>query len=90
MTMMNPVDSKAAVDLVVQDPNAEKVTKYDEEIGQAPDSIAASIDKEKIAEDAQPGVQKIEAVTLAWGRGSLYIVLGLYVFLHPRLIHDNG
>lgn len=32
-------------------------------------------------EDAQPGVQKIEAVTLAWTKKSLAALLCLYVFL---------
>lgn len=29
--------------------------------------------------EAQTGVQKIEAVTLAWSRSSLFLALGLYV-----------
>lgn len=30
--------------------------------------------------DAQAGVQKIEAVTLAWSKKSLYVALALYVY----------
>ena len=35
--------------------------------------------------DAQTGVQKIEAVTLAWSRSSLFLALGLYV--QPRVLY---
>ena len=35
--------------------------------------------------DAQAGVQKIEAVTLAWSKKSLYVALALYVFLRPTI-----
>jgi hypothetical protein len=37
------------------------------------------VDLKKPVEDAQNGVQKIEAVTLAWSKSSLYLVLCLYI-----------
>jgi hypothetical protein len=40
---------------------------------------------EKPSEDAQNGVKKIEAVTLAWSKKSLAGVLILYVLVLPRL-----
>lgn len=39
-------------------------------------------EEDKPTEDAQIGVRQIEAVTLAWGRGSMFTILILYVFLY--------
>ncbi|OAA71423.1 siderochrome-iron transporter MirB [Cordyceps fumosorosea ARSEF 2679] len=44
-------------------------------------SEAITKDEERPDEDAQNGVEKIEAVTLAWSRSSLYLVLVLIWFL---------
>jgi hypothetical protein len=57
-------------------------TTADPEIQVAMDTIPDDLNKVDDAvpaPDAQPGVRKIEAVTLAWTRTSLAALLGLYV-----------
>lgn len=73
------VGSKSAANVSVESPNAQQLNEDDKEAGPTPVNDVTNND-EKPAEDAQPGVQKIEAVTLAWGRGSMYTILVLYVF----------
>lgn len=48
---------------------------------------ATSNDETKPDEEAQAGVAKIEAVTLAWSRSSLYLVLVLYAITHCVAFH---
>lgn len=74
-TMITVIDSKSA-NLALEDLNTQKVKEFDEESGHVLDNKDVD-DKGKPAADAQQGVQKIEAVTLAWGRGSLYAILVL-------------
>jgi hypothetical protein len=62
-----------------EETNAQQhIREDDKEIGIAPVSdVTYDCEKEKPTEELQPGVQKIEAVTLAWKKQSLYIMLGL-------------
>lgn len=60
-----------------EDPNVIQIKADDKE------AVHASVDgvstaDEKPTEDAQAGVRKIEAVTLTWGKGSVFTVLILY------------
>lgn len=48
------------------------VDNKDQEIGSIPDDAV-------VAEDAQRGVQTVEATTLAWSKGSLIAAFILYV-----------
>lgn len=68
-----------------EDPSAQQIKEDDKEAGHTPVHEVTNNEDEKPAEDAQPGVQKIEAVTLAWGRASMYTILVLYVSL-PTLL----
>jgi hypothetical protein len=61
-----------------EDPNAIKIRADDKEAVHAPINEITIKEDEKPAEDAQAGVRKIEAVTLTWGRGSMFTVLILY------------
>ena len=65
----------------VDDPIALQVRADDKEAGHAPSDDVTGKENARPAEDAQAGVQKIEAVTLAWGKGSMLMVLILYVSL---------
>lgn len=73
---------------MVDDPTALQVRADDKEAGHAPvDEISADKEEPKPDENAQAGVQKIEAVTRTWGRTSVDITLVLYVllFLAPNV-----
>jgi hypothetical protein len=76
----------------VGDPIALQVRADDKEAGHAPiDDVTGKKDA-RPAEDAQVGVQKIEAVTLAWGKGSMLMVLILYASLpslHYSVLADQ-
>lgn len=65
----------------VDDPIALQARADDKEAGHAPINDITGKEEARPAEDAQAGVQKIEAVTLAWGKGSMLMVLILYVSL---------
>lgn len=65
----------------VDDPITLQVRADDKEAGHAPIDDLTGKEEARPAEDAQAGVQKIEAVTLAWGKGSMLMVLILYVSL---------
>ena len=73
------VGSKSSNDLdsiVVDDPGAN--TKADDkEAGNVPANDVLK-EESKPTQDAQAGVQKIEAVTLAWSKESVYTTLILY------------
>lgn len=60
---------------VTEDPNAVNPVTEKETTQDVKDT--ASSDEERPNQDAQNGVEKIEAVTLAWSRSSLYLVLVL-------------
>ncbi|KAL4784086.1 major facilitator superfamily domain-containing protein [Aspergillus varians] len=83
------VGNKSANDTespVVDDPVALQVRAEDKEAGHGPDEIAPPHKDDppkddRPAEDAQAGVRKIEAVTLAWGKHSVYLVLVLIWFI---------
>ncbi|BDD58833.1 hypothetical protein MAP00_004079 [Monascus purpureus] len=63
---------------MVDDPTALQVRADDKEAGHAPvDEISADKEEPKPDENAQAGVQKIEAVTRTWGRTSVDITLVL-------------
>lgn len=49
----------------------------DKEAGLSPASKVSISDQEKPSDNAQAGVKKIEAVTIAWSKGSAYLVLVL-------------
>ncbi|OAA79693.1 siderochrome-iron transporter MirB [Akanthomyces lecanii RCEF 1005] len=72
----NIIGTKA--DVETEDPNAVSTTAEKEPVHSANELTK---DEEKPSEDAQNGVEKIEAVTLAWSRSSLYLVLVLIWFL---------
>ncbi len=63
----------------VDDPIALQMRADDKEAAPGLASEGPEIKDEKPAENAQSGVQKIEAVTLAWSKSSVYILLVLYV-----------
>ncbi len=77
----NLIGTKA--DVETEDPNA-VVAPAEKETAHCASEIIPP-DEEKPSEDAQNGVEKIEAVTLAWSRSSLYLVLVLYAFLSPTI-----
>lgn len=62
----------------VDDPSALQVRADDKEAGPTIANEVAS-DEAKPTENAQEGVKKIEAVTLAWGKGSVFTILILYI-----------
>ena len=66
-------------DLSADDPNnASQVSAGGDEKGvNAPVKEGPSDEEAKPTEDAQNGVRKIEAVTLTWGKGSVYLMLVL-------------
>lgn len=70
----------------VDDPIALQVRADDKEAAHAAIDDATGKEEARPDEDAQAGVQKIEAVTLAWGKGSMLMVLILYVCL--LLLHS--
>ncbi|CAI7648141.1 uncharacterized protein N7487_008842 [Penicillium crustosum] len=59
----------------VDDPIALQARADDKEAGHAPINDMTGKEEAIPAEDAQAGVQKIEAVTIAWGKGSMLMVL---------------
>ncbi|KAM3462077.1 hypothetical protein NHJ6243_004358 [Beauveria neobassiana] len=73
----NVVGTKA--DVETEDPNVTG-SPAEKDAAHFADEIIPK-DEEKPSEDAQNGVEKIEAVTLAWSRSSLYLVLILIWFL---------
>ncbi|TQW00270.1 siderophore iron transporter mirB [Cordyceps javanica] len=64
---------------VTEDPNAVNPVTEKETTQDVKDT--SSNDEERVNPDLQNGVEKIEAVTLAWSRGSLYLILVLIWFL---------
>ncbi|KAJ5704699.1 hypothetical protein N7536_000388 [Penicillium majusculum] len=64
----------------VDDPIALQARADDKEAGHAPINDITGKEEARPAEDAQAGVQKIEAVTLAWGKGSMLMVL-IFIWL---------
>ncbi|KGO39958.1 Major facilitator superfamily domain, general substrate transporter [Penicillium expansum] len=62
------------------DPIALQVRADDKEAAHAAIDDATGKEEARPAEDAQAGVQKIEAVTLAWGKGSMLMVL-IFIWL---------
>ncbi|KAJ5963378.1 Major facilitator superfamily domain general substrate transporter [Penicillium vulpinum] len=62
---------------LVDDPNTLQVRADDKEAGHSPIDEVTGKEEARPAEDAQAGVQKIEAVTLAWGKGSMLMTLVL-------------
>lgn len=63
----------------VDDPIALQVRADDKEAAPGFASEEPGFKDEKPAENVQSGVQKIEAVTLAWSKSSVYVLLVLYV-----------
>lgn len=70
----------AMADTSVDDPNTSHVLA-DREAGKDSANEVVDADDAKPSENAQNGVRKIEAVTLAWGKGSVYLILVLYALL---------
>jgi hypothetical protein len=72
----------------VDDPSAMQIRADNKEAGNIAMNELPTPDKNdtKPSENAQPGVKKIEAVTLTWSRGSMFTVLILYA-LHPADQH---
>lgn len=68
-------------DNITEDPIVEEAISNDKEASHPVTEIPSRDEKAKPTEEAQIGVQKIEAVTLAWSKKSVYIILGLYVSL---------
>lgn len=58
---------------LVDDPIALLVRAHDREDANGPVDEGASREEDKPADNAQTGVKKIEAVTLAWSKKSVYI-----------------
>ncbi|PMB72925.1 Siderophore iron transporter mirB [Beauveria bassiana] len=81
----NVVGTKA--DVEIEDPNVVG-SPAEKDAAHFADEIIPK-DEEKPSEDAQNGVEKIEAVTLAWSRSSLYLVLILRQ-LGKRRLHSHG
>lgn len=67
----------------VDDPIALQIRADDKEAAHAPFDKVSCNDDAKPSEDAQPGVKKIEAVTLAWSKKTAFAVLVLYVLQVP-------
>ncbi|KAJ5905488.1 uncharacterized protein N7473_002404 [Penicillium subrubescens] len=65
----------------VDDPAALQEKVSDKEAGYPTVNDASSNEQEKPAEDAQAGVKKIEAVTIAWSKKSAYLLLVMIWFL---------
>lgn len=86
MNVNTPSDTKQPSSIeeghTLADPTNEK-NATSGSLEKASDSEAQ--DDEKPSEDAQNGVKKIEAVTLAWSKKSLAGVLVLYVLALPQL-----
>lgn len=63
------------------DPNVVQMRANDKEAAHDMNEIAgvSKNDEDRPTEDAQVGVRQIEAVTLAWGKGSVFTVLILFV-----------
>lgn len=61
----------------VNDPSALQEKASDKEAGLPAVDDVSNNDQEKPADDAQAGVKKIEAVTIAWSKRSTYLVLVL-------------
>jgi hypothetical protein len=71
-------DKSASPDAApVDDPRTLQEKAGDKEAGYPTVNDAPSNEQEKPAEDAQAGVKKIEAVTIAWGKHSAYLLLVL-------------
>ena len=79
-------DNKASS---LDNPNALQMVADDKEAGHAPVKEIFSGDGDRPAEDAQAGVKKIEAVTLAWSRGSMYTALVLYASILNACTHHH-
>ncbi|KAJ5537632.1 hypothetical protein N7494_007111 [Penicillium frequentans] len=69
----------------VDDLGALQMRADDKEAAHAPFKVSSNEDA-KPSEDAQPGVKKIEAVTLAWSKSTAFAVLVLIWFL--TLVND--
>lgn len=86
MDVNTPSDTKQPSSIeeghTLADPTNEK-NAMSGSLDKASDSDAQ--ENEKPSEDAQNGVKKIEAVTLAWSKKSLAGVLVLYVLALPQL-----
>lgn len=83
------VGSKSANDgTSIDDPNALQIRAEDKEAAHAPVNEVISNEEAKPSEDAQAGVKKIEAVTLAWSKKTAFAVLVLYVLspFFPSLV----
>lgn len=72
------VGSKDATETSINDPATVQVRADDKEAAYLPSEVNEA---EKPSEDAQAGVKKIEAVTLAWSKRTAWVILVLYVFL---------
>lgn len=79
----NIVGQKA--DNETEDPDVVRPAPSDKEEAAQPTNETITKEEVTPSADAQIGVQKIEAVTLAWSRKSLYLVLALYAFSPPPL-----
>ncbi|KAJ5103084.1 siderochrome-iron transporter MirB [Penicillium argentinense] len=68
---------------VIEEPNTVQLGADDKEAAHVPvdEVVDDASEKDKPAENAQEGVRKIEAVTLAWSRASMFTVLVLIWFL---------
>jgi hypothetical protein len=78
------VGEKSATDsheVSTSDPDVIQMRANDKEAAHDFDEIngVSKNDEDRPTEDAQVGVRQIEAVTLAWGKGSLFTVLILFV-----------
>lgn len=78
--------SSAKDSTLVDDPRTIQLRADDKEAAQTPVNEMNRNDEDKPSEDAQPGVKKIEAVTLAWSKKTAFAVLVLYIFsFNPNL-----
>lgn len=73
----SPADSP---ELSTDDPTIVEIRANDKEASHPRNEHGVSLknDEERPTEDAQIGVRQIEAVTLAWTRGSMFTILVLY------------
>lgn len=73
----SPADSP---ELSTDDPTTVEIRADDKEASHPRNEHGVSLknDEERPTEDAQIGVRQIEAVTLAWTRGSMFTILVLY------------
>jgi hypothetical protein len=77
-----PQEGPTAVD----DPSAMEIRADDKEAGNIDmNELPTGKEDTKPSENAQSGVQKIEAVTISWSRGSMFTVLILYVLFSSYL-----